>query len=152
MHCRSERGDVQEEEMWAQACDFWVQAHILKESSRHLSASAKWENEENKSAWEGDVSLKRNEIMFSDWKYMSLYPIPGWYTGFDWGQQHGHTVYAMSALMSLYFVFAVQYPKELINTLIVIERFVLGIMDHSVVPISVKRLYNCVGSVSGSSE
>lgn len=61
-------------------------------------------------------------------------------------------IYAMSALMSLYFVFAVQYPKELINTLIVIERFVLGIMDHSVVPISVKRLYNCVGSVSGSSE
>ena len=61
-------------------------------------------------------------------------------------------IYAMSALMSLYFVFAVQYPKELINTLIVIERFVLGIMDHSVVPISVKRLYNCVESVSGSSE
>ncbi|XP_061825799.1 uncharacterized protein [Nerophis lumbriciformis] len=54
--------------------------------------------------------------------------------------------YAMSALMSLYFVFAVQYPKELRKTLIFIERFVLGIKDHSVVPISVKRLYNCVGS------
>ncbi|XP_072772480.1 uncharacterized protein [Nerophis lumbriciformis] len=52
--------------------------------------------------------------------------------------------YAMSELMSLYIVFAVQYPKELRKTLIFIERFVLGIKDHSVVPISVKRLYNCV--------
>nr|XP_061822712.1 uncharacterized protein LOC133610451 [Nerophis lumbriciformis] len=48
--------------------------------------------------------------------------------------------YAMSALMSLYIVFAVQYPKELRKTLIFIERFVLRIKDHSVVPISVKRL------------
>lgn len=53
--------------------------------------------------------------------------------------------YAMSALMSLYFVFPVQYPKQLRKTLIFIERFMLGIKDHSVVPISVKRLYNCVG-------
>nr|XP_061841327.1 uncharacterized protein LOC133622516 isoform X2 [Nerophis lumbriciformis] len=33
--------------------------------------------------------------------------------------------YAMSALMSLYFVFAVQYPKELRKTLIFIERHIL---------------------------
>ena len=48
---------------------------------------------------------------------------------------------ATACLMAVYFVYAVQYPAKLKNTLIFFERFVFGLSNEKV-PVTVQRAYN----------
>jgi hypothetical protein len=48
---------------------------------------------------------------------------------------------ATACLMAVYFLYAVQYPSKLKNTLLFYERFVFG-LSRVKVPVTVQRAYN----------
>ena len=74
---------VQKGEMWTQACDFLIQADILKESRRNSNASTKCEHEEKKSEhakelchWKGMKSCSQTENLCSwlmTWFYFHIW-------------------------------------------------------------------------------
>jgi hypothetical protein len=48
---------------------------------------------------------------------------------------------ATAYLMAVYFLYAIQYPSKLKNTLLFYERFVFG-LSRVKVPVTVQRAYN----------
>lgn len=48
----------------------------------------------------------------------------------------------LSIVFCLYFLFDVSYPKELQNTLMYVERYLVGYNDGKKMPLTVSRVYN----------